>query len=79
MPVDDAKPELYGSGYINGTIIGIPKGGHNRDQAWALVKYLTTNDHALAELSNGLRNVPTTKCVAARRKEITRTRTSRRS
>ena len=25
MPVDDAKPSLYGSGYINGTIIGIPK------------------------------------------------------
>ena len=60
MPVDDAHPELYGSGYINGTIIGIPKNGHNRDQAWALVKYLTTNDHALAELSNGLRNVPST-------------------
>src|SRR5579862_2032845 len=61
MPVDDSKPSLYGSGYINGTIIGIPKNGKHRDQAWALVKYLTTNDHALAELSNGLRNVPTTK------------------
>jgi len=61
IPVDDAKPSLYGSGYINGTIIGIPKNGHNRTQAWDLVKYLTTNNHALAELSNGLRNVPTTK------------------
>jgi len=60
MPVDDAHPELYGSGYINGTIIGIPRGGHNNDQAWALVKYLTTSNHALAVLSNGLRNVPTT-------------------
>jgi multiple sugar transport system substrate-binding protein len=30
------------------------------DQAWALVRYLTTNNHALAALSNGLRNVPTT-------------------
>ena len=48
MPVDDAKPSLYGSGYINGTIIGIPKAGKNRDEAWKLVKYLTTNDHALA-------------------------------
>ena len=64
IPVDDAKPSLYGSGYINGTIIGIPKNGHNRDQAWALVKYLTTNDHALAELSNGIRNVPTTSELA---------------
>ena len=25
MPVDGAQPGLYGSGYINGTIIGIPK------------------------------------------------------
>jgi multiple sugar transport system substrate-binding protein len=61
MPVDSAHPELYGSGYINGTIIGIPKGVKHKSQAWDLVKYLTTNDHALAVLSNGLRNVPTTK------------------
>jgi hypothetical protein len=27
MPVDDAHPELYGSGYVNGTIIGMPKTG----------------------------------------------------
>jgi multiple sugar transport system substrate-binding protein len=59
-PVDPAHPELYGAGYINGTIIGIPKGGHNVDQAWDLVKYLTTNDHALAKFSNGIRNVPST-------------------
>jgi multiple sugar transport system substrate-binding protein len=61
LPVDDAHPELYGSGYINGTIIGIPKGSRHEDEAWALVRYLTTDDHALAELSNGLRNVPTTR------------------
>jgi multiple sugar transport system substrate-binding protein len=61
MPVDDAHPELYGQGYINGTIIGMPKGGKHQDQAWALVKYLTTADHPLAQLSNGLRNVPTTR------------------
>ena len=60
MPVDDAHPELYGSGYINGTIIGIPRGGKHQDQAWAFVKYLTTANHPLAELTNGLRNVPTT-------------------
>jgi multiple sugar transport system substrate-binding protein len=61
MPVDDAKKNLYGSGYINGTIIGIPKSGKNRDLAWDLVKYLTTNDHALAKFSNGIRNVPSTR------------------
>src|SRR5919201_837177 len=60
MPVDDAHPELYGSGYINGTIIGIPKGAKHKAQAWDLVKYLTTNDHALAKFSNGIRNVPST-------------------
>jgi multiple sugar transport system substrate-binding protein len=60
MPVDDAHPELYGSGYVNGTIIGMPKTGKNRDQAWELVKWLTTNDHALAEFSNAIRNVPST-------------------
>jgi multiple sugar transport system substrate-binding protein len=59
-PVDNAHPNLYGAGYVNGTIIGIPKGGHNAAAAWALVKYLTTNTHALAKFSNGIRNVPST-------------------
>ena len=61
MPVDAAKKNLYGSGYINGTIIGIPKNGKNREEAWKLVKYLTTNNHALATFSNGIRNVPSTR------------------
>ena len=61
MPVDGAKANLYGGGYINGTIIGIPKNGKNKDAAWDLVKYLTTNDHALAKFSNGIRNVPSTR------------------
>jgi multiple sugar transport system substrate-binding protein len=61
VPVDDAQPSLYGSGYINGTIIGIPKGGSHQDEAWQVVRYLTTNTHFLAQFSNGIRNVPTTK------------------
>jgi multiple sugar transport system substrate-binding protein len=69
MPVDGTKPSLYGAGYINGTIIGIPKNGKNRDAAWALVKYLTTNDHALAQFSNGIRNVPSTK-TSSQSKEL---------
>jgi multiple sugar transport system substrate-binding protein len=69
MPVDDAHPELYGSGYVNGTIIGIPKSGKNHDAAWDLVKYLTTNDHALATFSNGIRNVPSTRS-SSRSKEL---------
>jgi multiple sugar transport system substrate-binding protein len=70
MPVDDAHPELYGSGYVNGTIIGMPKTGKNRDQAWELVKWLTTNDHALAEFSNAIRNVPST-ASSAKSPELT--------
>jgi multiple sugar transport system substrate-binding protein len=70
MPVDDGHPELYGSGYINGTIIGIPRGVKHEPEAWALVKYLTTADHPLAVLSNGLRNVPTTSS-SLHSKEIT--------
>jgi multiple sugar transport system substrate-binding protein len=64
MPVDDDHPELYGGGSVNGTIIGIPKGGKHDDEAWALVKYLTTNDHALARFSNAIRNVPSTRTSA---------------
>jgi len=69
LPVDDAHPELYGSGYINGTIIGLPKGGHNVDKAWQLVNWLTTNTHALAELANGLKNVPST-AASTKSKEL---------
>jgi multiple sugar transport system substrate-binding protein len=69
MPVDSAQPSLYGSGYINGTIIGIPKSAKDKDASWALVKYLTTDSHALAQFSNGIRNVPSTR-AAAQSKEL---------
>ena len=59
-PMPAGLRSQYGSGYINGTIIGIPKAGKNRDEAWKLVKYLTTSNHALASFSNGIRNVPST-------------------
>ncbi|MGZ4348560.1 MAG: extracellular solute-binding protein [Gaiellaceae bacterium] len=58
MPTND--PSLYGSGYINGTIIGIPKNGKHTQQAWDFVKWVTTNTHALAEFSNAIKNVPST-------------------
>ena len=60
MPVADSHSELYGAGYVTGNIIGIPKGAKNKDAAWELIKYLTTDEHGLSVLSNGLRNVPTT-------------------
>jgi multiple sugar transport system substrate-binding protein len=62
MPTD--KSNLYGSGYITGTIIGIPKGAKKLTHSWLLVRYLTTNSKALATFSNGIRNVPTTRASA---------------
>jgi multiple sugar transport system substrate-binding protein len=61
MAVANDHPELYGSGHVNGTIIGIPRGVKHKDEAWKLLKYLTTDDHFLAQFSNAIRNVPTTK------------------
>jgi multiple sugar transport system substrate-binding protein len=61
LPVADDKPDLYGSGFTAGTVIGVPRGAKNPQAAWELVKYLTTDTGALVTLSNALRNVPTTK------------------
>jgi multiple sugar transport system substrate-binding protein len=61
FPVDDARRDLYGSGYINGSVIGIPLEAGYVEESWKLVRYLATDDRALARLSNGLRNVPSTR------------------
>ena len=60
MPVDDAQPDLYGSGYTSGSIIGIPKNAKHKDEAWELLKFLATDTGALVKMTNGIRNVPTT-------------------
>jgi diguanylate cyclase (GGDEF)-like protein/PAS domain S-box-containing protein len=60
LPVDEAHPELYGSGFINGTIVGMPANAPHPDEGWQLVRYLTTDDAALAKLAIGLRNIPST-------------------
>jgi multiple sugar transport system substrate-binding protein len=57
-PADE--PDLYGAGYVTGTIVGIPRGAANPEAAWQLLKYLTTDTDAVVKLSNSLRNVPTT-------------------
>jgi multiple sugar transport system substrate-binding protein len=60
FPVPAARSDLYGAGYVTGTIAGIPRGASNPEAAWELLKYLTTDTNALVKLSNSLRNVPTT-------------------
>ena len=59
-PVPVSKPSLYGSGFVIGTIMAIPKGSDHPDEAWLLEKYLATNSKALTQLSLGLYNVPST-------------------
>ncbi|WP_084955317.1 ABC transporter substrate-binding protein [Thermoactinospora rubra] len=63
LPVADDKPELYGSGFTAGTVIGVPRGAKHPQHAWELVKHLTTDTDSLVTLSNALRNVPTTKAA----------------
>ena len=60
IPVADSKPDLYGAGYLSGTIIGIPKTTKSPNAAWELVKYLTTDTDALVSFSNAIHNVPST-------------------
>src|SRR4029453_5262388 len=60
LPVDDTQPDLYGSGYTSGSIIGIPKTSAHKDEAWQLLKHLATDTGALVKMTNEIRNVPTT-------------------
>jgi multiple sugar transport system substrate-binding protein len=60
FPVDDAQPDLYGSGQVGGTIIGIPNKVKHAAESWLLVKYMTTDTPALVTLAKGLKNVPST-------------------
>jgi multiple sugar transport system substrate-binding protein len=66
LPVADDKADLYGSGYVTGNIMGIGKGSTSPEAAWQLIKYLSTDTDAVLKLSEGLRNIPTTKDALAK-------------
>jgi multiple sugar transport system substrate-binding protein len=61
MPVDDAQPQLCGAGYVTGNSLGIPRtsSGRQREAAWQLVKWLSTDQSAQVFLAQQLKNVPT--------------------
>jgi multiple sugar transport system substrate-binding protein len=63
FPVPDDQPDRYGAGYVTGNIMGISKGSENKEAAWALIKYLTTDEDAIIKLANGIKNVPTTQAA----------------
>ncbi len=58
LPVLDASHA--GAGYISGNVTGVSRTARNPEAAWALIKFLTTETDSIVELSNGIRNVPTT-------------------
>ncbi len=60
FPVADNVASIYGAGHIGGTIVGIPRTVQHPAEAWALVRFLTTNTKALLTLANELKNVPST-------------------
>ena len=79
FPVADNQPQLYGSGRVGGTIVGIPQGTKHPQEAWDLVKYLATDTNYLVTLANSAGNVPTTTASGNSRRTSTWGRSSRRS
>ena len=60
MPVTPSRTASYGGGYSTGTIIGIPKGAKNPGASWELIKHVTFDTETLVELSNQIKNLPST-------------------
>ncbi|WP_433461392.1 ABC transporter substrate-binding protein [Spirillospora sp. CA-128828] len=59
-PVPEGQEARYGSGFVAGTVIGVPRGAKHAPAAWEFVKYLTTDTTALVTFANALGNVPST-------------------
>ena len=59
FPVADDHPELYGTGQIGGSTIGIPRDPAHPDEDWLLVKYLSLDTDAEKALAEQLHNIPT--------------------
>src|SRR4051794_16590785 len=61
FPTADDRTDSYGAGYVTGNSLGIPRTstGRNREAAWQLVKYLSTDPGAQGSLAQQLKNVPT--------------------
>jgi multiple sugar transport system substrate-binding protein len=61
FPSADDQANRFGAGYVTGNSLGIPRTstGHNREAAWQLVKYLSTDPAAQTLLAQKLKNVPT--------------------
>jgi len=65
FPAADSAPGQFGSGFTAGNLVAIPKGSKHPDEAWLLIRFLATDTQTMVNLSNALRNVPTTAASAA--------------
>ena len=59
-PPPTSKTDLYGTSFVIGTIMGLPKGAKHPDAAWLFLKFFSTDPTTLAQMSNGLQNIPST-------------------
>ncbi|WP_329788088.1 ABC transporter substrate-binding protein [Lentzea sp. DG1S-22] len=62
-PFPTLKPADYGTAFTTGTIMGIPKGAKNPGAAWELIKHLSFDTDTIVDLSNAIKNVPSTKAA----------------
>lgn len=60
LPVPDEAADRYGAGFVTGNIAGVSSKSDNPEASWALIKYLTTETDTIVELSNAIKNVPST-------------------
>lgn len=65
LPVADNQADRYGAGFVTGNVTGISANSDNAEASWALIRYLTTETDAIVDLSNSIKNVPTTKDALA--------------
>jgi multiple sugar transport system substrate-binding protein len=65
LPVADNQADRYGAGFVTGNVMGISANSDNAEASWALIRYLTTETDAIVDLSNSIKNVPTTKDALA--------------
>jgi multiple sugar transport system substrate-binding protein len=61
FPTADDHTDLYGAQRVGGTVVGIPDGSKHPQEAWDLVKFLSTDNDYLVPMANAVGNVPTTK------------------
>lgn len=64
LPTLDGTGQVYGGSWTSAASVGVSDKSQNKELAWALVRYLTTDPGAAVKIANGLQNIPTLKAAA---------------